>query len=132
MKKLTITGNLGRDPELRSDPNGNQFAVFSVAVPVGTKANPRTDWVDVSCNGKLAEFAATYAKKGNRVLVEGFPTVNAYINKEQSPTAVQRLYAHVFEILNKVEREVNHDALAEAHTLSESTVANEPGVEVPF
>lgn len=132
MKKLTITGNLGRDPELRSDANGNQFAVFSVAVPVGTKANPRTDWVDVSCNGKLAEFAATYARKGNRVLVEGFPSVNSYINKENLPVGVQRLYAHVFEILNKVERDINHESLNEAHTLSESTISQEVSEDIPF
>jgi len=109
MKRLTITGNLGRDPELRIDPNGNSFATFSVAVTVGSKGNSRTDWIDVSCNGKLAEIATTYAKKGNKVLVDGFPSVNAYINADNVPVPIQRLYAHSLEILNKTERDTSQE-----------------------
>jgi single-strand DNA-binding protein len=109
MKKLTITGNLGRDPELRINPEGNSFATFSVAVSVGSKDNRRTDWIDVSCNGRLAEVVTTYAKKGNKVLVDGFPSVGAYINSENIPTAVQRLYAYSVEILNRAERDTNQD-----------------------
>ena len=105
MKRLTITGNIGRDPELRLDPSGNQFATFSVAVPVGTKTNPKTDWIDVSCNGKLAEVACTYTKKGTKVLVDGYPSVNAYINKDNIPVGTMRLYANSIEILSKVDNE---------------------------
>lgn len=109
MKRLTVTGNLGRDPELRIDPKGNSFATFSVAVQVGNKANPRTDWIDVSCNGKLAEIATTYARKGNKVLVDGFPSVSAYINADNIPVPIQRLYAHSLEILNRAERDTSQD-----------------------
>ncbi|MCC2624514.1 MAG: hypothetical protein K0R14_387 [Burkholderiales bacterium] len=105
MKRLTITGNLGRDPELRIDPEGNSFATFSVGVTSGTKAKRRTDWIDVSCNGRLAEVITTYAKKGNKVLVEGFPSVGAYLNSENVPVPVQRLYANNVELLNRVERD---------------------------
>lgn len=101
MKRLTITGNLGRDPELRVDANGNAFATFSVAVAVGNKNNPRTDWVDVSCSGRLAEIVTSFARKGNKVLVDGFPSVNAYINADNIAVSVQRLYAHNIEILNR-------------------------------
>ncbi|MCC2645217.1 MAG: hypothetical protein K0R49_259 [Burkholderiales bacterium] len=109
MKRLTITGNLGRDPELRINPEGNSFATFSVAVSSGNKANRRTDWIDISCNGRLAEFVTTYAKKGNKVLVDGFPSVGAYINSSNEPVPVQRLYAHSLEILNQLERDTNGD-----------------------
>ncbi len=116
MKRLTITGNLGRDPELRIDPEGNSFATFSVAVPMGNKANRRTDWIDVNCNGKLAEIVTTYARKGNKVLVDGFPSVGAYINADNVPVPVQRLYAHTLEILNRAERDTSLDVpAAEVH-----------------
>lgn len=116
MKRLTITGNLGRDPELRIDPNGNTFATFSVAVAVGSKGKQRTDWIDVSCNGKLAEIAKTYAKKGNKILVDGFPSVSAYINADNVPVPTQRLYAHSFEILGRTERDATNDVpVADAH-----------------
>ena len=64
MKKIIITGNVGRDPEMRADQTGGQFASFSVGVSVGTKQNPKTDWVDVTCNGKLSDIARNFIKKG--------------------------------------------------------------------
>ena len=119
MKKIIITGNLGRDPEKRSDPSGNQFATFSVAVVVGTKQNPKTDWVDVSCGGKLADVVCTYLKKGSKVLVSGFPTVNAYINKENTAVGVLRIYADDIEFLSPKSdaEQQNSDYNSEVHTL---------------
>ncbi len=101
MKKIIITGNVGRDPELRADQNGNQFATFSVGVSVGTKQAPKTDWVDISCNGRLADIARNYVKKGTKILVEGFPSVGAYVNRENKPVGTLRIYANNFELLSK-------------------------------
>lgn len=103
MKKIIITGNVGKDPELRADQNGNQFATFSVGVSVGTKQNPKTDWVEVSCNGKLADLARNYIKKGSKLLVEGFPSANAYLNRENKPVASLRVFANTVEFLSKRE-----------------------------
>ncbi|MFN7093784.1 MAG: single-stranded DNA-binding protein [Burkholderiales bacterium] len=103
MKKMFITGNVGKDPELRADQSGNAFATFSVGVSVGTKQNPKTDWVEVSCNGKLADIARTYVKKGTKILIEGYPTATAYLNRENKPVASLRLYANNLELLSKRE-----------------------------
>ena len=103
MKKIIVTGNVGRDPELRADQNGSQFATFSIGVSVGTKQNPKTDWVDISCGGKLVELARNYIRKGTKILVEGFPSVNAYLNKENKPVGSLRIYANVVELLSKRE-----------------------------
>lgn len=103
MKKIIITGNVGKDPELRADQNGNQFATFSVGVSVGTKQSPKTDWVEVSCNGKLADLARNYIKKGSKLLVEGFPSANAYLNRENKPVASLRVFANTVEFLSKRE-----------------------------
>ncbi len=105
MKKIIITGNVGRDPELRADQNGNQFATFSVGVSVGTKQNPKTDWVEVTCNGKLFDVARNYVKKGSKLLIEGFPSVNAYINKDNKAIGTLRVNASNFEFLGRREDE---------------------------
>jgi single-strand DNA-binding protein len=99
MKKIFVTGNVGRDPELRADQNGNQFATFSLGVSVGTKQNPKTDWVDITCNGKLADLARNYIKKGTKLLIEGFPSVNAYINRENKPVGTLRVNASNIEFI---------------------------------
>ena len=97
---MIITGNVGKDPVSRYDANGSAFSSFSVAVSVGTKAAPRTDWVDVTCNGKLAETVQTYLKKGTKVLIEGYPSAGAYINQQNQAVATLRLYANNLEFLS--------------------------------
>ena len=100
MKKLMITGNVGRDPEMRADQSGGEFASFSVAVSVGNKQKPKTDWVDVTCSGKLADIAKNYIKKGSKLLIEGFPSVNAYIDRSNNPIGTLRLYANNIEFIS--------------------------------
>jgi len=100
MKKIIITGNVGKDPQYKSE---NTYVSFSVAVSVGTAKDPKTDWVDVSCSGKLAEIVMSYVKKGSKLLIEGFPTVSAYINRDNKAIGALRVYANSIEILNKRE-----------------------------
>lgn len=99
MKKIIITGNVGQDPEEKYSPNGESFLTFSVGVNVGTKLKPRTDWVEISCNAKLAEIAKEFVKKGTKVLIEGFPSSSAYINKSGEAVAILRISAKVIELI---------------------------------
>ena len=74
--KAIIAGNLTRDPELRSTPNGSSVCSFSVAVNrVYKDANGEqkedVSFIDCSAWGKLGEMIANYAKKGSGVLVSG-------------------------------------------------------------
>ena len=74
--KAIITGNLTRDPELRSTPNGASVCSFSVAVNRtyrDTSGEQKEDvsFIDCSAWGKLGEMIAQYAKKGSGVLVSG-------------------------------------------------------------
>ena len=74
--KAIITGNLTRDPELRSTPSGSSVCSFSVAVNrVYRDANGEqkedVSFIDCSAWGKLGEMIANYAKKGSGVLVSG-------------------------------------------------------------
>jgi len=71
-----FTGNLGKDPEMRFTPAGQQVTSFSVAsnrqyTSANGEAVKETTWRRVTTWGKLAEICNTYLKKGSRVLVEG-------------------------------------------------------------
>ncbi len=107
VKRMTITGNLAHDPIMRKDKLGQEFVTFSVGINVGSRQHPRTDWVEISCNGKLAGIVIAHAKKGNKVLVDGFPQVYAYTNTDNTSVAIQRIYAHEVELLNRVGDDVN-------------------------
>ena len=76
MHKITLIGNLGRDPEMRYLPSGQPVTNFSVASnrrwtnQDGTPGE-ETVWVRVSAFGRLAEVCNQYLSKGRQVYVEG-------------------------------------------------------------
>ena len=74
--KAIITGNLTRDPELRTTPNGASVCSFSVAVnrvyrDSNGEQKEAVSFIDCSAWGKLGEMIHQYAKKGSGVLVSG-------------------------------------------------------------
>ena len=74
--KAIITGNLTRDPELRTTPNGATVCSFSVAVnrvyrDASGEQKEDVSFIDCSAWGKLGEMINQYAKKGSGVLVSG-------------------------------------------------------------
>lgn len=69
INRVIISGNAGRDPEVKYTTEGKAIASFSVAVQ-GYKQGD-TSWVSVTLFDKAAEFAANYIRKGSLVLVDG-------------------------------------------------------------
>ena len=70
-QRLIITGNLGREPEMRFTPNGDPVTTFSVATSRKYDGKDETTWFRVSVWGKQAESCSQYLHKGSKVLVEG-------------------------------------------------------------
>ena len=78
LNKVTLIGNVGRDPEIRSSQNGNQIASFSVATSESWKdkssgqRKEKTEWHRVVCfSPGLCKFIDGYVRKGSQVYVEG-------------------------------------------------------------
>jgi single-strand DNA-binding protein len=77
VNKVIIVGNLGRDPEVRSFPSGDRVANVTVATTDKWKdkqtgeMREATEWHRVVFNGRLAEIAEQYLRKGSQVYVEG-------------------------------------------------------------
>ena len=74
--KAIIAGNITRDPELRSTPNGASVCSFSVAInrvyrDSNGEQKEEVSFIDCSAWGKLGEMIGQYAKKGSGVLVSG-------------------------------------------------------------
>jgi single-strand DNA-binding protein len=76
INQVVIMGNLTRDPELRSTPNGQSVCSFSLALNRSYKDSSGnwqelTDFVDVVAWGPLAERVSQYLSKGRRALITG-------------------------------------------------------------
>ena len=70
MNRITITGRLTRDPELRSLPSGDPVCKLRLAVD-GMAPKRETGYVDVSAFGPSGEAAARVLTKGYLVAVDG-------------------------------------------------------------
>ena len=77
VNKVILVGNLGRDPEMRSFPSGDQVSNVTLATTDKWKdkqsGEPRehTEWHRLVFNGRLAEIAGQYLRKGSQIYVEG-------------------------------------------------------------
>jgi len=76
LNKAILIGHLGRDPEIRSTPDGTPVANFSLATSEswtdrsGTRQE-RTEWHNIVAWRKLADLCKRYLTKGRQVYVEG-------------------------------------------------------------
>jgi single-strand DNA-binding protein len=76
INRVTITGNLTRDPELRSTPSGTSICKLRIAVNTRRK-DASGQWVDkpnyfdVTVWGAQGENCAQYLQKGRPVAIDG-------------------------------------------------------------
>jgi single-strand DNA-binding protein len=77
LNRVVITGNLTRDPELRSLPSGTSVCSLRVACNTRRKDNSTGEWVDkpnyfdVTVWGAQGENCARYLSKGRPVAIDG-------------------------------------------------------------
>lgn len=77
LNKVQLIGNLGKDPEIRHMQSGDKVASFSVACGEKWKdkttgeTKEKTEWINCSVFGKLAEVIERYISKGSKIYVEG-------------------------------------------------------------
>ncbi len=88
MNKLTIIGNLTRDPELRTTSTGINVCSFTVAVNRRRSSQntnqPEADFFRVSAWRQLGENCQKYLAKGRKVAVVGSVSVSSYTANDGS------------------------------------------------
>jgi single-strand DNA-binding protein len=76
LNRVTLIGNLGKDPEVKFTPSGTPVAKITLATNERFKDKAgewqdRTEWHNVVLWQRLAEIAGEYLKKGSKVYIEG-------------------------------------------------------------
>ena len=76
INRVTITGNLTRDPELRSTPSGTSVCKLRIAVNTRRKDSSgqwvdKPNYFDVTVWGAQGENCANYLSKGRPVAIDG-------------------------------------------------------------
>ena len=103
MNKLTIIGNLTRDPELRTTSTGLNVCSFTVAVNRRRSANsnqPEADFFRVTAWRQLGENCQRYLAKGRKVAVVGSVSVSTYTGNDGTTRASLEVTADDVEFLS--------------------------------
>ena len=87
INKVILVGRLGKDPEIRSTPQGTTVAKFTVATDEkyndrDGNRQERTEWHNIAAWGKLGEICGQYLKKGKLVYIEGSIRTDSWDDKE--------------------------------------------------
>ncbi len=108
LNKVTLIGNLGADPEIRTASNGGKVANFSLATTrqwnsASGEKQEKTEWHkcvawNAGARGTgLADIIEKYVKKGDKLFVEGRIEYRDYKDKEGQTRYVTEI--NVREIL---------------------------------
>jgi single-strand DNA-binding protein len=88
VNKVILIGNLGRDPEMRTFPDGGTLCNVTLATTrtwkdknSGDKVE-ETEWHRIVFRDRLAEIAGEYLKKGKQVYIEGRLKTRKYTDKD--------------------------------------------------
>lgn len=82
MNVAAISGNLTRDIELKTTPDGVPVCAFSVAVR-RPNTKDKTDFINCVAWREKAEFLSRYFKKGQRIEVAGYITTRKWEDKNK-------------------------------------------------
>ena len=107
VNKVILVGRLGKDPEIRSTPNGNNVAKFSLATDdrytdKSGEKQERTEWHNIVAWGKLAEICGQYLKKGKLIYIEGSIRTDSWDDKETGQKKYRtEIWANQMQMLDR-------------------------------
>ena len=102
MNKVTISGNLTKDPEMYVDSNGDHVCGFTLAVDRWNQENTGPDYFRISVWGKKAENCMAHLHKGDKALVCGTVRLSLYMDGNTGKqAAMMAVNAQEVEFINK-------------------------------
>ncbi len=91
LNKVTLIGNLGKDPEIRCTTDGREIANFSIATSESWKdkstgeKREKTEWHNIVIfNEGLVRVVKSYVKKGSKIYLEGQLQTRKWTDKENN------------------------------------------------
>ena len=138
VNKVTLVGNLGRDPEIRAMQNGDKIVQLSIATSDRWKdknsgeQRERTEWHRVVIfNDALGKIAEQYLKKGSTVYLEGQLQTRKWTDQQSgqdkytTEVVLQRYRGELTLLGSRPDNQINNDYnKSEIDQLSEPSVSN--------
>ena len=150
VNKVTLIGNLGRDPEVRAMQNGDKIVQLSIATSDRWKdkssgeQRERTEWHRVVIfNDALGKIAEQYLKKGSTVYLEGQLQTRKWTDQQSgqekyTTEVVLQRYRGELTLLgsrseNQISNDQQNDQIDQSNQVSMSDdIASDLDDEIPF
>ena len=150
VNKVTLVGNLGRDPEVRAMQNGDKIIQLSVATSDRWKdkstgeQRERTEWHRVVIfNDALGRIAEQYLKKGSTVYLEGQLQTRKWTDQQSgqekytTEVVLQRYRGELTLLGSRPENQISNDQhnaeIDQSNKISMSDdIASDLDDEIPF
>lgn len=143
VNKVTLIGNLGNDPELRSTQSGSAVANITLATSESWRdketqeTKERVEWHRVIFFGRLAEVVNEYLRKGSQVYVEGRIQTRKWQDKDGNDRYTTEIVANEMQMLGSrgtnSESPANQQSASTSQPTSQSAIVNEPfDDDIPF
>ena len=150
VNKVTLVGNLGRDPEVRAMQNGDKIVQLSIATSDRWKdkstgeQRERTEWHRVVIfNDALGKIAEQYLKKGSTVYLEGQLQTRKWTDQQSgqekyTTEVVLQKYRGELTLLgsrseNQISNDQQNDQIDQSNQISMSDdIASDLDDEIPF
>lgn len=105
VNKVILVGRVASDVDSRTTPTGRIFARFSLAIPRrDAQGNDAADFFDVTAWNRTAEACAQYAKKGEKIYIEGRLNRSVWQNGEGQKRSRVGVYATFVNFLGSPAR----------------------------
>ncbi len=103
--RITLVGNLTRDPEIRYvDGGGKAVTKFALAINRKSKGGDETMYVDIVAWDRLGEICNQYLKKGMSALVDGRLAIRKYDDKDGNKRTAVEVVANDMQMLDSKNR----------------------------
>ena len=150
VNKVTLVGNLGRDPEVRAMQNGDKIIQLSVATSDRWKdkstgeQRERTEWHRVVIfNDALGKIAEQYLKKGSTVYLEGQLQTRKWTDQQSgqekytTEVVLQRYRGELTLLGSRPENQISNDQQNDEidqfnQTSTSDDIASDLDDEIPF
>ena len=150
VNKVTLVGNLGRDPEVRAMQNGDKIVQLSVATSdrwkdkISGEQRERTEWHRVVIfNDALGRIAEQYLKKGSTVYLEGQLQTRKWTDQQSgqekftTEVVLQRYRGELTLLGSRSENQISNDqqnaGIDQSNQISMSDdIASDLDDEIPF
>ena len=106
MNKVILSGRLAADPKIKTNTKV-KVAEFALAVdrPFRNQASRITDFIPCVAFGQRADFAEKFLRKGEKIMVSGFWTIDKWKNRDGNSMTSHKCQVEEYEFCgNKSDR----------------------------